>query len=630
MRLNPTDEQLKVIAAAKSGKDLVVQALAGTGKTTTLKLLAEALSDKQGTYIAFNKAIVEEAVTKFPSNVKCRTAHSLAYGQVGFQYRDRMSNHSRITLKEVGDWLGVEKIRYRVGKDSYILDEAQVANLAISSVGNFCKSIDSKIKKEHIEIPVLASFDKRQVSNFQENLLPFAIKAWDDIQEQEGFLKFNHDYYLKIWQLSSPKISGDFILFDEAQDADPVMLSIIESQHHAQRIYCGDQFQAIYEWRGAENALSKVKVDQSLWLTQSFRFGDAIASEANDILGFLEAPVEVQGFSNIRSSVEVITAPKAILCRTNAGVIQHVMQEIGKHRKVAVIGRTQELIDFAEACGQLQMGKRTIHYELAPFKSWAEAKAYVEKYPEETHEIKTMIDLVDRFGVESLVTALKKVVAETESEVVISTAHKAKGREWETVKLAGDYLHPTDMDVEDLRLAYVSVTRAIKKLDMSEWAHIAPRDFLNVDYSEDNASEAELGKDFDKLLESPRKGKRWSFQEDIELVGECIAGKSILEISKATGRTVTGLEARLGKWFLHASMGPEAYELDSASFSGDGWNDDKRSQLISIWEQDISIQEIAEKLSVSESRIASEVIKNDLVIFDEEFIIAVKTFYSSS
>jgi hypothetical protein len=31
--------------------------------------------------------------------------------------------------------------------------------------------------------------------------------------------------------------------FDEAQDADPVMLSIVEAQSHAQRIYCGDQYQ---------------------------------------------------------------------------------------------------------------------------------------------------------------------------------------------------------------------------------------------------------------------------------------------------------------------------------------------------------------------------------------------------
>ena len=86
MTIRPTEEQERVVLAAKSGKDLVIQALAGTGKTTTLKLLAEALFEKRGTYIAFNKAIVEEAESKFPSNVKCRTAHSLAYGQVGYRF----------------------------------------------------------------------------------------------------------------------------------------------------------------------------------------------------------------------------------------------------------------------------------------------------------------------------------------------------------------------------------------------------------------------------------------------------------------------------------------------------------------------------------------------------------------
>lgn len=629
MKLSPTKEQISVIEAAKTGKDLVVQALAGTGKTTTLKLLAEALHDKKGTYIAFNKAIVEEAVSKFPSNVRCRTAHSLAYGQVGIHYKSRMSSHSRITLKQVGEWLGVEKIGYRVQKETHVLDESQVANLVVSSVGNFCKSTESKISKEHIEIPFFASFDKKQVANFQKELLPFANKAWDDIQENDGFLKFDHDYYLKIWQLSSPRINSDFILFDEAQDADPVMLSIVEAQHHAQRIYCGDQFQAIYEWRGAENALSKVKVDQSLWLTQSFRFGDAIASEANDILGFLDAPVEVLGQSTIKSSVEKVLLPKAILCRTNAGVIQQVMNELSKNRKVAILGRTQELIDFAEACGQLQKGKKTSHHELAPFNSWAEVKTYVARYPEETHEIKTMIDLVDRFGVTALIDALKQVVDEAESDVLISTAHKAKGREWDTVKLAGDYLHPTDMDVEDLRLAYVSVTRAISKLDMSEWALIAPRDFLNHEElsEEEIEEENQYVETQEDVTESPRKGHRWSHEEDLELVTECILGKTFTQIAARSGRTISALQSRMGKWFLYASLGPTSHELTGISFSGDGWNEEKLDNLLTLWETDLSLEEVASELDVSAFRVAVEAVKNDLVVFDSVLIEAVNDFY---
>jgi hypothetical protein len=625
MSFKPTDEQAMVISAAESGKDLVIQALAGTGKTTTLKLLAEALYEKKGTYIAFNRAIVDEAVSKFPSNVKCRTAHSLAYGQVGYKFQKRINTHSRVTFRQIGEWLDAEKIGFSHNKVSYIVEVAQIANLVMSSISNFCKSVDIEISKHHMEIPFLASFDKKQTRLFQNALLPYAQKGWQDLQKSEGFLKFDHDYYLKMWQLSSPRISGDFILFDEAQDADPVMLSIVEAQTHAQRIYCGDEYQAIYEWRGAENGLSKVKVEQSLWLTQSFRFGDAIADEANDILGFLDTSVRIKGYSRIKSEVKPIENPKAILCRTNAGVIKHVIEELEKSRKVAIIGRSQELIEFSEACGQLQAGRRTGHRELAPFATWQEAKEYVDSYPDETHDIKVMIDLVDRFGVEALIRALKRVVPESQADVLVSTAHRAKGREWESVKLAGDYLHPVDMDTEDLRLAYVSVTRAIKNLDMSEWALITPRE------QQGNFSSIELIK-VDHKETAPvnlsRSGMKWTMEEDLNLVKNCVNGVTFEVLASTLGRTVTALQSRMGKWYLHVEMGEFANNHDSASFSDDAWNDEKLDHLFEIWEQDLSLEEIAEKLEVSFMRIATQVVKNDLILFENQFIEVVESFYA--
>ncbi|MCP3712788.1 hypothetical protein M3I54_38800 [Paraburkholderia sp. CNPSo 3274] len=38
---------------------------------------------------------------------------------------------------------------------------------------------------------------------------------------------------LKRWALSEPRIAADFILFDEAQDSDGVMLSVLGRQRHA-------------------------------------------------------------------------------------------------------------------------------------------------------------------------------------------------------------------------------------------------------------------------------------------------------------------------------------------------------------------------------------------------------------
>ena len=630
MGFKPTLEQIEVINAAKTGQDLIVQALAGTGKTTTLKLLAEALSDKTGTYIAFNRAIVDEARTKFPSNVNCKTAHSLAFASVGYRYKERIDNSQRVTFNQMANWMDAPKIAFKHGKADHQLDSDQVARLVMQCVTNFCKSVDAELSEKHVEVPFLLSLDKRQTKAFIIKIIPLAQKSWSDLQATDGFLKFSHDHYLKMWQLSAPKIKGDFILFDEAQDADPVMLSIIESQRNVQKIFCGDQYQAIYEWRGAKNALENVTAKKTLWLTQSFRFGDAIADEANDILDFLNASVSVVGLSSIISSVAKVQNPRAILCRTNAGVIKHVMEELEKRRKVAVIGRTQELIEFAEACGQLQKGLRTGHPELAPFHSWFEAREYSENYPEEAQELRSMVDLVDRFGVQPLISALKNVVPEDGADVLISTAHKAKGREWKSVKLAGDFLHPQDMEIEDLRLAYVSVTRAIETLDMSEWALIQPlEDRANyaprisepeIDIA-DNPLEIETNR-------AERHGQKWSYNEDLVLVQDAIKGKSISSIAVQSGRSESALESRLAKWLLYASIDVPNATSSTTSFNGEEWNDSKEDTFLELWDSGSDIDEIAAELEVSVNRIAVLIIKHDLVEIDDAFIDAVEEFYS--
>lgn len=628
---SPTVEQQRVIAAAKTGRDLVIQALAGTGKTTTLRLLAEALPNKRGTYIAFNKSIVEEAGSKFPSNVRCRTAHSLAYASVGFKFKDRMSDAKRVTMSQIANWLETPAFGFKHNKANIVLNPEQVASFIIKSINNFCKSVDKKINEEHIEIPFLLSLDKKRSKVFTKLLVPFAETCWNDLNQSTGYLKFNHDYYLKMWQLSSPVINSDFILFDEAQDADPVMLSVIEAQKHAQTIFCGDQYQAIYEWRGAKNALNKVSAQETLWLTQSFRFGQAIADEANDILEFLEAPVTVSGFEKVHSRIEKLQNPKAILCRTNAGVIQQVMFELQKQRSVAVLGRTEELINFAQACGELQRGRRTSHPELAPFETWDEVKAYAEEYPDEAQEIRTMVDLVDRFGVIKLVAALKQVVPEASADVLISTAHRAKGREWESVKLAGDFLHPQDMDDEDLRLAYVSVTRAINSLDMSEWALIEP---LGLNSANKIRSSTQKLEKEDILVEleiddrPARNGKKWSYEEDLSLVQHLINGREFQILASETGRSVSALHARMTRWYLVATYGLESLNLISTSFSEDGWSDSKLDQLFELWNTDLDLKEISSILEVSLIRVAYKAITYDLVEFDDVFLEVVEEFYS--
>ena len=70
----PTEEQQQARAVFAAGRDLALVAGAGTGKTSTLALMA-ASTRRRGLYLAFNRATADDSASRFPRNVECRTAH---------------------------------------------------------------------------------------------------------------------------------------------------------------------------------------------------------------------------------------------------------------------------------------------------------------------------------------------------------------------------------------------------------------------------------------------------------------------------------------------------------------------------------------------------------------------------
>lgn len=64
--MNPTDEQTAAADAFHAGQHLALQAGAGTGKTTTLALLART-TKRRGRYLAYNRAIARTPAAVFPT-----------------------------------------------------------------------------------------------------------------------------------------------------------------------------------------------------------------------------------------------------------------------------------------------------------------------------------------------------------------------------------------------------------------------------------------------------------------------------------------------------------------------------------------------------------------------------------
>lgn len=459
-----TDEQCRAIDLAMTNKNLKIEAYAGAGKTSTLAAISSAMPERSGIYIAFNRAIADEAARTFPDNVDCRTAHSLAFQAVGYLYKNRLQK--RLT----GGYLATEYLN--ITNANFIYNAITVAafgNLVLDTINRFCHSSDLEINKNNLPWRSLLIIDDKNIrENVANEVVTYAKKTWKLMINVKKNIPVSHDLYLKLWGLSEPKINRDFILFDEAQDASPVMLDIVKNQA-AQQIYVGDRYQQIYSFRGAVNAMELIDTPNVCKISQSFRFGQPIANIANAILNHnLSANVCIFGFDGIDSKLTFLSKPDVILFRTNSALIDELIYQINCGKCVFVFGGCKEMISLIKAAQELKEKGKTNHYSLMLFKSWDEFVEFSKT--DNGIDLSFLVKLMRKFNPDDLLEKLETAqrIKEDQADLIISTAHKAKGREWSLVKLANDFFSPDSekSSREEVNLLYVAVTRAKHKLDI--------------------------------------------------------------------------------------------------------------------------------------------------------------------
>jgi hypothetical protein len=443
-----------------------------------------ASTPRRGRYLAFNKAIAQAAAAVFPRTVTCKTAHSLAFAAVGRRYAGRL-NAPRVPSWKQGTHLDLTQ---PVTIDGRTIPQPILASVTLRTVTAFCHSADPTIGDHHV--PRLRGLETpERHAHLAQTVLPYAEKAWADLQHpDDGAVRFTHDHYLKIWALSEPVIDADYLLLDEAQDTNPVLEEVFTRQRdHAQLVMLGDSAQAIYGWRGATDVMTGFD-GTALTLSRSFRFGPALAAEANRWLALVDAPIRLTGTDTIPTLIGPLEQPDAILCRTNVGTMIEIMNLLPTGRRVALAGGAEPLRALARAAHDLQQGRRTTHPELLLFERWGDLKDYAEHDPA-GGDLAPLVDVVEQHGTQAILTAVDQLVPEQYADVTVSTAHKAKGREWASVRISADFTPDNTRDIDEdgrpvtaaidpdeARLAYVAVTRARHHLDLGglDWANTFP------------------------------------------------------------------------------------------------------------------------------------------------------------
>jgi F-box protein, helicase, 18 len=595
MQLTP--QQQSILSAQG---DIKINAVAGSGKTTTVIQFAKSRpSNAKILYIAFNKSVRIEAEQKFAehliSNVQIETAHSLAYKHVVIR---------SVYKIKAGDYKSYEVARilsFAPNIESYIL-----ANHVIKMCAFFCNSNADKVQSidyvATIHDPKAKIFVKNFYAQIEMQTRLFLAKM------NTGEIEITHDFYLKKFQLAQPKLNFDYILFDEGQDASPAMLDVFVKQS-AIKIIVGDTHQQIYSWRYAINSLQQVHAP-TFELSTSFRFQQDIADLAMQVLDWKTKisdykPMQIIGAGNAQK-----IKTKAIIGRTNLGLLLKAITYITDNRKVKHIYFEGNFNSYTYASDgaslydvlNLYNGKKSLVRDelIKGMRSISELENYIEQT--EDAQLGMMLEVVKEYENEipSLIKKLKEMqVADgnkDKAEIIFSTVHRCKGMEYDEVELVADFLSEEKLDRmlnqkddkgrviklsdkqkekigEEINLLYVAVTRTKKTLkipesiipkdtinsasiqilqtlvdDKADAKKIAPSALILPDYKARRGTNAKPNRFEPSHAEPKREAyKPWTVDEENKLLQLFESNASYDELAKKFGRTKGAIMARLRK-----------------------------------------------------------------------------------
>lgn len=458
-----TEEQNNIIEFAKKAitdTTILVNAIAGSGKTFLLTELVKQVPHKSGIYLAYNKSVATEAASKFPSSIACSTSHSLAY---------------RATVKPYG--LVVGTFSYKNVEESILYEEK---SKIVDLIREFCLS--SYLKFEDF------AKDNDVIKRQEDFCKKYLAKMW------KGSIECTHDFYMKVFHIhladgsiTYPK--QDFLMVDEAGDLNPVTLEIFKLLPAKIKVAVGDESQNIYAFNHTINAFKELSSEGTLFrLTKSFRVSDTIAERIQVFCTeHVDANMKFSGVPVDTSDIKTV----AFIGRTNSSLINKMSEfraagvDYKLVRKASEIFKLPLILCFLKYQGEItEPSYKFIQYDVDEWYETPELHikyktplAYLASLYDFDRALSTAIKLVAFTGKQAILDTYEhaKQCEGRKSNVWLATAHSVKGLEFDSVTILDDLNQAVasakadpEMDeqykLQEYNLYYVACSRARKAL----------------------------------------------------------------------------------------------------------------------------------------------------------------------
>lgn len=516
-------EKLREATSETGPPHLVIEARAGTGKTTTLveglrrvkrmeskltpspqqKLIWEEMEKsadaKTICFVAFNKSIADELKRRVPTGCEAMTMHSLGNKAVMRAFGRVEINQYRVEdiLCELMGGCDPRELRRK---------EPELIS-AVKELVGLCKQNLTNVENDD-ELDELAAHYDVEINSSRAKIYHLVRKVL--VRCKDVTLSRAIDFDDMIWLpvvLGLPLPKYDLLLVDEAQDLNRCQQELC-LRCGKRIIVCGDPKQAIYGFAGADSR-SMPRMQEILEtntrgclllpLTVTRRCGKMIVKEANTFVPEFEA-FETNPEGAVTRIKYTATSDKSdkdyrvrvkdgdmILCRVNAPLVSECFKFLKEGRRANIQGRNigQGLIKMIN---KLEKQSRSSSYRIEEFISdlddWKASeikKETVKRFPSEAK----IISIVDKCECLLCFAEAAKTVQEVREKIDsiftdnpdivgirLSSVHKAKGLEASNVFIllpkGGGMPHPMAKTAWQLEqehnLKYVAITRAINSL----------------------------------------------------------------------------------------------------------------------------------------------------------------------
>lgn len=455
-------------AVASPGGHIVVEALAGSGKTSTIiEALYHTAESSSVLLVAFNKSISTELQERAPESVEVSTLHSYGLRQI-----TRAMGKRPIEGRAASD-----RVKALMGDKWHLREQrtavAKVISLAKATLTDHedLEALDALADAYDIAVPKGSEDPAGRMRLWQvaSRVLQECLEADD------GPIDFDDMVWLPVVR-RLPVRTFDWVFVDETQDLNACQLELVIKAAKGGRIVAvGDRRQAIYGFRGAcsdaiPSMIRRLEA-RVLPLSITYRCPLAVVREAQRIVPALEpAPGAPEGIVRNAGMAELRrdAAPgDFVISRVNAPLLSLCWTWIAEGRRAEIRGRDigaalaqwirgtnarnvlalQKLIDdwSTRECARLLQADRDTT-------AVTDKAACLHALCEGAESVEAVLSKVDRIFGEG-----------TGGGIILTSTHRAKGLEARRVWLLRD-TYCKWPGPEEANLLYVAETRSKHEL----------------------------------------------------------------------------------------------------------------------------------------------------------------------